>query len=113
MVNQAHLRLLLDAKQRIEKGWCQGRMDKVDKKGNLCYCLVGAFLGFVKSTGLWHELRGHLEAQIKMDYPNFLFVEGYPQVSVVSWNDAPERTQEQVVALLGRTIERLENSNGS
>jgi hypothetical protein len=100
------------AKQKIEAGWCQKKPRRWDEDGKISYCLSSALLTSLESS-VWYAIDREVEAQVRMDYPNFSALSTVPKTFYIKWNDAPGRTQEQVVALLGRLIERLENSNGT
>jgi hypothetical protein len=80
--------VLQRARDRIAAGWCQGTL--WDDVGNVC--LVGALLGQVKRPAL-SEMTGLLGF-------------GTP-VDAIEWNNAPARTQAEVVARFDEAIARL------
>jgi hypothetical protein len=79
-----------EARALIEKGWCQGSFYQ-----NGCRCAYGAMLSTVKGERLRFDLldgmRGQMAAVI--DGPIF------------DWNDAPERTQAEVIEAFRKAAE--------
>jgi hypothetical protein len=86
--------VLRNAAELIEKkGWCQFRF--LDEDGGTC--LAGAGEASAKSVSGWWQAREFLHRYLDID----------PTI----WNDAPERTQAEVVAKL-REAAALAESEG-
>lgn len=111
----------------LRQGWCQHELG-VDEEGRRLYmgdlpspecvavCARGALFKAHDRYDNYDadlvELRA-LTEQIKLDYPVFynwrdIDSGGDPVGTVVSWNNAHDRTQEEVVALFERCATRLE-----
>lgn len=108
-----------EARALIEKGWCQGPFnDREQRDTPTCFCALGAIA----------EVHGHRigEMELGEGVPNFsrikaasvfrktLGVRGYLGTvrrrgrrpsTVAAWNDAPERTQAEVIAAFKRAAE--------
>ena len=90
MVREQVIDALVRARGLVERGWCQGRYEADGQGETRAYCAVGAWLATgeqdVSLTLLVRALRdaghGHL----------------------IEWNDAPERTQADVLALYDAAI---------
>lgn len=90
------------AKGRIEQGWCQGVLAR-DGHGEeitpnhpaaVAWCAFGA-IGTKEDALSQADL--------------FLMKAHGPNTDVVSWNDAPERTREDVLALFDKAIALAES----
>lgn len=90
------LALLRRARERVAKGWCQGEAESVD--GGVC--MLGAI----------HDIcRGHQTNQWMLRRDAWLLLcEPLPHRDGVIYNDAPGRTQAEIVALFDRAIARRE-----
>ena len=93
--------ILIEGRRVVERGWCQ-RASARNASGIPCewdepaacqWCSTGAMLHVV-SMFVW-EHAGAL---------NFLR-QAIGQHSIVGWNDAPERTKEEVLAAFDRAIQ--------
>lgn len=100
--------LLIVARALVDRGWTQ-RVEALNGKGkpvwarnpqSVCWCLAGAL---DRAAYLLHQPDvlvdeiGHILAQkLGFDFEDL--------AEVVNWNDAPERTQAEVVALLDSLI---------
>ncbi len=83
--------ILVDGRQRLDQGWCQHRARQRDSA-----CMIGAL--------------------VISDYEEFVAAErllldaivalGYPQSSIAQFNDAPERTKQQVLQVYDRAIQQ-------
>lgn len=82
--------VLEKARERIAQGWCQGNFNS---RGPGPACIVGALIGVSETT------QEHTSA-----YRALGFTGGG---EVVGWNDAPGRTQVEVLARFDAAIERL------
>lgn len=81
------VKILQKGKERLEKGWCQGRV----KIGN-SYCLMGAtWEGVDIGMGYW-----------KIDT---YLSQATGSAGVTMWNDTKGRTQKEVVAAMDKAIE--------
>lgn len=78
-------KLLLDAADRLEEhGWCQGVA--VDRTGRMC--VVGAVSYHADKAGkIWPAAVDRIQRQIDA-------------LDIAAWNDAPGRTQDEVVSML-------------
>lgn len=85
--------LLTNARDLIEKGWTQGTLVK---RG--CYCAMGAVLyaDLCEDDKFWRTN----EAISRLSTAAGLDVES----GIVDWNDAPERTQAEVLEVFDRAI---------
>lgn len=82
----SHRQVLLEAADLIEeKGWCQGMYN--NRSGAMC------MMGAIINAGRRHEHRYTSRAHLRL-------IEAVGGVAPVLWNDAPERTQEEVVSAL-------------
>lgn len=96
--------VLLDAAKLVERGWHQGG-PWIVKGGRKCYCVWAAVLESYWSSGaLWDR---DLIAKLLYDEIGLSSSE-----SIGSWNDAPERTQAEVVAALRGAAEGLGKESG-
>lgn len=102
--NLTAIQLLERAKQLIQGGWCQGVSKRLGMNGHPDeYCLAGA-LGHA-SWGDDHErfisglmdqaVYNYAEVAVERAVSNIK-----PDARYVAWNDQPERTQAEVLALL-------------
>ena len=101
---------LAEARKLIAQGWTQGAFYD-DEDGRGCYCLAGA-VGTVDAAS----------AKLTKGRVNFVFYSRSKSIAALSaclggrgggagavdlvteWNDAPGRTQEDVLALIDRAI---------
>lgn len=92
MATLTTLEILKRGRERVAAGWCQRAMGGAERGA---YCLVGSFLDA-------DELPfGRCLKAVSLELP-----EGFQDP--LKWNDAPGRTQAEVVALFDRAIARLE-----
>ena len=99
--------VLRAARALIEKGWCQGAWAFNKKKESrapgstdaICFCLDAAI--WRTDCSVWQ----HTIAVRKIC--KTIGLEPYPRL-LRDWNDAPERTQAEVLKALDDTIARLE-----
>lgn len=94
------LQILEQGLARLQQGWTQkGWAEKAD--GNVTYtadplavawCAGGAVSVNFTALAALNET---------------LMLEGHPPTRIVGWNQQPERTKEDVIALYERTIQRL------
>lgn len=92
------LEALKFGRERIARGWTRGALARDvdggkiadDSKDAVCWCTLGALPKFY-----WEEAERELTATVS-DY------------SLGHWNDAPERTQADVLKAYDDTIARLE-----
>lgn len=101
--------ILTFARKRVAKGWTQGVLAR-DETGKevrpsspkaVCWCMSGA-LNAVKPYS-----KG--EPATRNAVSNILNSITRPANGYVSWNDAPQRTQEEVLHIFDRAIDMLRN----
>ena len=97
---------LAEARKLIAQGWTQGTF-RNGERGKHCYCLAGAVVT-VNIPNL-----GALDAEAYADSPGIGALSDclgrrvysvYALDRLTEWNDAPDRTQEDVLALIDRAI---------
>lgn len=99
------------ARALIEKGWCQAALAR-DKTGAtvepgseraVAYCMMGAIYAATHYTPLtaWER---HETYMLAKQCRNRLFAANSIQDTLADWNDAPERTQAEVLALFDSAI---------
>lgn len=100
-------KILMAAREALEKGWCQGALRTIDGK----YCLSGAILlaggGFGAGRGPIEDdrLREKLSPSFKLVTQAVGLGKGKsPGWSIPMWNDVPGRTREEVLAAMDRAI---------
>lgn len=112
------LRILTGARERVEKGWCQG-ISIADRKGKEwdgqagCgpkqHDLWGALV-MATGTALSHRLKTPI-FETWLDYVADLLGDLIGGEYLVLWNDHAERTQSEVLSLIDMGIEQLSESN--
>lgn len=107
------LEILKAARERVAKGWTQGEVAR-DAAGlavgsisqdAVCWCSLGALngaLGPGESWDGWSDAKKLLRIAAGI----------YDNISIVDWNDAPGRTQAEVIAAFTRAIEMCGRENG-
>lgn len=81
-------KLLIEGRERIERGWCQGVMRKLG-----AVCMVGAlYEGTIGSDG-----NIYFNAELRLQ-------RGAGTDDLPRWNDAPERTKDEVLQAFDRAI---------
>lgn len=113
MTNAEVRDLLIRARARIERGWTQGAMARDGNADFIivpttapeatCWCIAGALLAdaTLGTANCGAAYTALLDAHKSLN--------GDKQNSTLSiWNDAPERTQADVLALFDKAIERVE-----
>lgn len=99
MKEQQFIEKLREARALIEHGWTQSvyardaylRHVAIDSPKAVCFCLAGA----LRRVGL----------QPSVNYKSYF--KGEPGV-LTTWNDAPERTKDEVLACLDNSIAALQ-----
>lgn len=86
---------LLKAAELVEKGHCKHTL-RVEKGGVTSFCVVGACCEAAGSTGA-HDLIVLTAKAAGLSY-----------YELITWNNAPERTQAEVVAVLRKAAEGQE-----
>ena len=100
--------ILLEAKGAIAQGWCQkaiartecGIPTTVDSRRAVEWCAVGAIRKTVRHFG------EHRRVRLELDSMGALGEIVGDNIS--RWNDEPGRTQDEVVAVFNKAIERCE-----
>ena len=86
-----------EARALIEKGWCQRAFELHSSQG-ACYCTMGAF----------YRALGELsEDDEETAFRTLIKAIGLPaeDTQVFEWNDAPERTQAEVIEAFRKAAE--------
>jgi hypothetical protein len=83
--------MLVEGKQQLERGWCQRTMRQ---RGSVC--MIGSLT--INDFGVFTRAEELLIEAIR----NM----GYPHSSLTDFNDDPYRTQEQVLEVYDRAIEK-------
>jgi hypothetical protein len=91
LISSPVTRMLVEARQQLAQGWCQHR---TRQRGSAC--MIGSltvtdYEVFVEAERLLLEAIREL---------------GHPQTSVAAFNDAPGRTQQQVMDVYDRAVGR-------
>lgn len=86
--------ILVKARALVERGWVQGRFSRM-KRGKECFCAVGAICRAAGEAQACHRL-GALKA-VEDEIPQELLLS--------QWNDAPGRTQAEVLAAFDKAIQ--------
>lgn len=118
------LKVIEGAQSLLEQGWCQ-RNGAKDAQGVPCvpsrpyaveWCINGALDAASRFDD--YSLSPAVDAVFETisSYPDFVpYGEGvapwHKAISIATWNDAPERTQEEVVFAIVETIERLQGES--
>lgn len=100
------LKVLRTALKRVDKGWTKGVWSDKGNDGVQYVCLEGALFGYCDShrNGL-----GLTDAQEKAREVVLKIIrERHNQWSIPSFNDAPERTKEEIQEVIKLSIIRLE-----
>jgi hypothetical protein len=106
------LDVLKEARQLLQKGWCQND-HATDQKGHCvdigdenaaCWCLSGAVRHSL--FGQYHlkireEVFTVLAQVIEMPYAS-------PESAILNWNDKKGRTQEEVLMIVDKAIAKVE-----
>lgn len=99
-----------EARALIERGWCQ-KLDAMNTGGTeadplsesaTCFCINGALFRAARNRGDrdYIDLEPFLECAIGLD-PSA----PYEMSPVIDWNDAPERTQAEVIEAFRKAAE--------
>lgn len=85
------------ARSLVVAGWCQGKAMKLTMEGPR-YCAIGA-LSAATRCGYDRDLMDDCKAVLEASMPT--------RFTLVQFNDAPGRTQAEVVALFDRALEAM------
>ena len=117
MTKQEVKKTVEDAKDLIERGWCQGDFAK-DAKGDGCdssdeeateFCLIGVINKVTKCSGPTAGFNGmawRLNSKIRNVLRKAIGASSGEDLD--TWNDSEERTQGEVVDLFSKVIKGLE-----
>lgn len=102
MEEQTMSQVLQRARALVAAGSCQGPYYK-EIDGQQCYCAVGAVY---TALGVDYEVDDMQQAEAAEDVLNAAAValSGHSSCSAVGWNEAPEHTQADVLALFDRAL---------
>lgn len=82
----------MKAWELVQRGWCQGH-STLNGVGGMCYCPLGAiYKAYTGDFAARDGAIGRLAVVISKRL-------GFP-AHIVDWNDAPERKQAEVVAMM-------------
>jgi hypothetical protein len=106
----SEVEVLQDARERIEKSWCQWSYVQWGPDGHerVGWCLDGAILDWGGPVRFGHE---HLAAERLVAATlgfGFAPTDGSPITAITAWNDAEERTKEEVLDIIDRAIARAQ-----
>jgi len=82
-------RILVDGRQRLDQGWCQHRARQRDSACMIGSLVISDYEEFVAAERLL------LDAIVAL---------GHAQSSIAEFNDAPERTKQQVLQVYDHAI---------
>jgi hypothetical protein len=104
---RAAKQVLQRAKALIEKGWTQRLNYRDDTDGNRSYCALGGLY-----EGVWKSPNRMVSAKVELRAMNALSKAvaggvGGSYGSVISFNDTPGRTKEEVLAKFDEAISLL------
>ena len=85
---------LIDARQKLQDGWCQGLYKRGDS-----YCMLGA-VGFLTGPAAPANV-----SYLALDY----IAKEIDTTSVSGWNDDPDRKHEEVLSVMDQAIARSMN----
>jgi len=88
----------------LSEGWTQG-VERREAGRNSCYCLFGAFQQAVADLTVVDSddpasARRHYSGVSQLWDGLFNFAKGRGIPEIITWHDAPRRTQQEVVALV-------------
>lgn len=123
MNEQLVQRVLVAARLRLAQGWCQGAPARLEC-GNPCWpeheaatqwCVLGAImatLDTIPETAKNPQLRYNVRAQCVTRLARALGIRGRNRGGQIArWNDAPDRTQVEVLAMLDAAIAQLQEAS--
>ena len=92
--------VLADARALVAEGWCQGELEVIDPDPAVPnrYCPIGAILAAAPGDGAAEPSWPGAAARAALRDANG--IEG----SLAEWNDAPGRTQAQVLEAFDRAV---------
>ena len=97
------LAILSAAQVLLKRGWVQAyRMTASDASGHVRYCIMGAMREAAGDNNLAHKrlAEDHLLETIRERM-------GFSDYHISTYNDAPGRTQQDVVRMMGHAIDRI------
>ena len=90
--------VLIEARKLIAQGWTQGEYKRV-VNGVECWCISGA----IRQAAPYDDPRGlEFVALLRALRDDDFYLSSSSKL--IEWNDAPDRTQEDVLALIDRAI---------
>lgn len=96
---------LREARKLIEQGWTKGWfVEQHEADGPICYCVYGALNQVVVGDAEADTTETDAAAKLLGRAVGQTFL------SLATWNDAPERTQAEVLAAFDRAIELADQS---
>lgn len=94
------------AAEIVEQGWCKGARE--DGNGN--YCALGA-MDLVAPIGVQLALINKANELISKLDPESIVVANYSSITVIDYNDSPERTQAEIVDLFKNVAKEFSNQS--
>ncbi len=95
------LEVLLRGRARIEEGWCQGVSRIIGS--NTAWCATGAVEDGMDERGALNARYSALDT-LDAALPPLQEIRRGRGIGIPAWNDDPERTQADVLALYDRAI---------
>jgi len=93
--------ILINARNRLEKGWCQGHFELVSEDGNSVeYCIYGA----VNSASSIMDTNDQAIDIANKAVKTIQFILNEEEID--KWNDTPGRTKEEVLEMMDKAIVR-------
>lgn len=105
--------VLAGAKELLETGWVQRTYVAKAPTGDLCYCTRGALRAAAGGKSKPDEAWVSLPAD-QVAYDAYLAAVGLVEQAIetralgspiTAWNDYPDRTKDEVLAMMGRALE--------
>jgi len=107
--------ILINARNRLEKGWCQGHFELVSEDGNSVeYCIYGAVnsASSIMDTSDLSDIAAKYQGASNLqaiDIANkavktIQFI--LKEEEIDKWNDTPGRTKEEVLEMMDKAIVR-------
>jgi hypothetical protein len=96
------LDLLINAKEIIRKGWCQGSFHNPGWIFNDKFCVIGALR---EADGLNNDFINKYSSKNAKLQNLFCITNEIPIGGIINWNDSEKRTKKDVLNAFDKTIE--------